>query len=180
MTVLIYLSECEGGATRFEGDVAFAPRSGALLVHVHGEDRCLEHEADPVDGGTKYVLRTDLVYSSGVRSHRHCMKAVRAECDERAAFETDSMRSARISEFRRQAFDETCSFTREKVALSVLDGFSKHASVQQPPLKEWPGKTKEVAQSTIQPVAKARATKIQTKTAKVRGVSTIGIHRHAA
>jgi len=63
MTVLIYLSECQGGATRFEGDVAFAPQPGALLVHVHGEDQCLEHEADPVDGGTKYVLRTDLVYS---------------------------------------------------------------------------------------------------------------------
>jgi len=64
MTVLIYLSECRGGATRFEGDIAFEPKVGAILLHVHGEDLCLEHEADPVVTGVKYVLRTDLVYST--------------------------------------------------------------------------------------------------------------------
>jgi len=63
LTVLIYLSECEGGATRFQGNVAFEPQPGAILLHVHGEDLCLEHEADPVISGIKYVLRTDLVYS---------------------------------------------------------------------------------------------------------------------
>lgn len=60
-TILIYLSECSGGATRFEGDVSFDPEPGALLIHAHG-DLCLEHEADPVLDGVKYVLRTDLVY----------------------------------------------------------------------------------------------------------------------
>ena len=64
LTVLIYLSECKGGATRFSGNVAFAPQPGAILLHVHGEDLCLEHEADPVVDGIKYVLRTDLVYGS--------------------------------------------------------------------------------------------------------------------
>lgn len=63
LTVLVYLSECEGGATRFQGNVAFEPQPGAILLHVHGEDLCLEHEADPVISGIKYVLRTDLVYS---------------------------------------------------------------------------------------------------------------------
>jgi 2OG-Fe(II) oxygenase superfamily len=69
MTMLIYLSECVGGATRFHTgrkskskSFAFEPEIGALLLHVHG-DHCLEHEADPVLGGNKYVLRTDLVYS---------------------------------------------------------------------------------------------------------------------
>lgn len=73
MTMLIYLSECSGGATRFHtgrpkgkskksSSFAFEPQVGALLLHVHG-DHCLEHEADPVLGGNKYVLRTDLVYS---------------------------------------------------------------------------------------------------------------------
>ena len=87
ITVLIYLSDCRGGATRFyppsssaagntkkktkkqkkegsEGkdDVAFVPEQGAVLLHVHG-DRCLEHEADPVLNGIKYVLRTDVVYA---------------------------------------------------------------------------------------------------------------------
>jgi len=75
MTVLVYLSSCRGGATRFyppsssrrqkgrkPGGVAFVPEVGAVLFHVHG-DRCLEHEADPVEGGEKYILRTDLVYS---------------------------------------------------------------------------------------------------------------------
>jgi hypothetical protein len=32
-----------------------------MLLHVHG-DHCLEHEADPVVDGTKYVLRTDIVF----------------------------------------------------------------------------------------------------------------------
>jgi 2OG-Fe(II) oxygenase superfamily len=62
MTVLIYLSNCQGGATRFEQDTAFEPASGAILLHVHG-DLCLEHQADPVVSGTKWVLRTDLVYT---------------------------------------------------------------------------------------------------------------------
>jgi hypothetical protein len=76
-TVLIYLSECQGGATRFYSDstsssrkrknqpsVAFEPQIGAMLLHLHG-DLCLEHEADPVLGGTKFVLRTDLVFGGG-------------------------------------------------------------------------------------------------------------------
>jgi 2OG-Fe(II) oxygenase superfamily len=63
MTMLIYLSDCQGGATRFYE--TFQPRVGSLLLHVHG-DECLEHEADPVTNGTKYVLRTDLVYGPAV------------------------------------------------------------------------------------------------------------------
>ncbi|KAL3778640.1 hypothetical protein ACHAW5_007530 [Stephanodiscus triporus] len=71
ITVLFYLSSCRGGATRFhlprgigkeeDSSVAFAPEEGAVLLHVHG-DRCLEHEAEPVLEGVKYVLRTDIVY----------------------------------------------------------------------------------------------------------------------
>ena len=70
VTVLVYLSDCQGGSTRFypatsgkkAKSIAFAPQRGALLVHIHG-DRCLEHEADPVISGLKYILRTDIVYS---------------------------------------------------------------------------------------------------------------------
>ena len=65
ITLLIYLSECQGGATRFyrsaKDSFAFTPQVGAVLLHVHG-DRCLEHEADPVLSGTKYVLRSDICY----------------------------------------------------------------------------------------------------------------------
>jgi len=75
ITVLFYLSSCRGGATRFhlpksskkkgnkgvDDSVAFSPIQGAVLLHVHG-DRCLEHEAEPVLDGVKYVLRTDIVY----------------------------------------------------------------------------------------------------------------------
>lgn len=89
ITVLVYLSSCVGGATRFyppqstgnsgggrqkrkgtkskaqeeKGGIAFTPEAGSILLHVHG-DRCLEHEADPVLQGVKYVLRTDIVYGS--------------------------------------------------------------------------------------------------------------------
>eukprot|EP00980_Cylindrotheca_fusiformis_P008518 scaffold1807_cov140-Cylindrotheca_fusiformis.AAC.10 len=54
ITVLIYLSRCEGGATRFYKDKAsfkFHPEPGTMLLHVHGYD-CLEHEAEPVLAGT--------------------------------------------------------------------------------------------------------------------------------
>lgn len=67
ITLLVYLSECQGGATRFyrqtgkSSSFSFAPQVGAILLHVHG-DRCLEHEADPVLSGTKYVLRSDICY----------------------------------------------------------------------------------------------------------------------
>lgn len=61
-TVLIYLSACNGGATSFESNISVDPVPGMLLIHKHGDD-CLEHEADPVESGTKYVLRTDLVYA---------------------------------------------------------------------------------------------------------------------
>ncbi|GFH60819.1 hypothetical protein CTEN210_17295 [Chaetoceros tenuissimus] len=77
ITVLVYLSSCKGGATRFylpsssskkqnkneidKNGIAFQPEAGAILMHMHG-DRCLEHEADAVADGVKYVLRTDIVY----------------------------------------------------------------------------------------------------------------------
>lgn len=70
ITILIYLSSCKGGATRFytssgkkSKSIAFDPEPGAMLLHVHG-DACLEHEADVVLDGIKYVLRTDMVFSS--------------------------------------------------------------------------------------------------------------------
>lgn len=69
ITVLVYLSDdCVGGATRFyppthqKSSVAFEPEEGAILLHIHG-DQCLQHEADPVVSGIKYVLRTDVVYA---------------------------------------------------------------------------------------------------------------------
>lgn len=79
ITVLVYLTSCKGGATRFylpnsskrgknkarsenSDGIAFEPKAGAILLHMHG-DRCLEHEADPVLDGLKYVLRTDIVYA---------------------------------------------------------------------------------------------------------------------
>jgi len=68
-TVLFYLSKCEGGETCFylnhddpEPAAVVAPAPGLCLLHRHG-DECLQHEARAVSSGTKYVLRTDVVYS---------------------------------------------------------------------------------------------------------------------
>jgi arsenate reductase-like glutaredoxin family protein len=66
MTVLVYLSNCQGGATRFDkpdgsGEVAYEPVAGNMLIHLHGKD-CLLHAGDAVLSGEKYILRTDLVY----------------------------------------------------------------------------------------------------------------------
>lgn len=74
LTILIYLNghdhPVEGGETKFyagekggEVFVSFSPAesAGDLLMHGHGH-RCLLHEAAPVTSGTKYMLRTDVVY----------------------------------------------------------------------------------------------------------------------
>jgi 2OG-Fe(II) oxygenase superfamily len=75
VTVLVYLNggaaggdELVGGETVFYRGAAgssaaarFAPQAGALLWHGHGR-HCLVHEALPVAKGTKYVLRTDVLY----------------------------------------------------------------------------------------------------------------------
>lgn len=74
----------EGGTVKVEGDgvplaggetvfyrgsygnsvvLRYAPITGALLAHAHGE-ACLPHEAAKVVAGVKYVLRTDVVVSS--------------------------------------------------------------------------------------------------------------------
>lgn len=67
----------QGGETKFYssgGDgrragtlvVAVAPMAGKALLHLHGYDRCLEHEAAAVASGTKYVLRSDVVFDRPV------------------------------------------------------------------------------------------------------------------
>lgn len=70
ITVLVYLSACKGGATRFysgrkkkQSSFAFDPEPGTVLLHAHG-DHCLEHEAEEVLDGVKYVLRTDVIFAS--------------------------------------------------------------------------------------------------------------------
>ena len=66
-TLLLYLSSCQGGNTVFHeerkrGVVASVdPAPGRSLVHRHGED-CLPHEGARVQGGVKYVLRSDVVF----------------------------------------------------------------------------------------------------------------------
>lgn len=65
-TVLIYLSSCGGGETVFYNNrgkvlAAVAPQPGLMLLHKHG-NACLEHEGAKVVGGTKYVLRSDVVF----------------------------------------------------------------------------------------------------------------------
>jgi hypothetical protein len=70
--VLYYLNTMPvntGGETVFyaadnESRVAVSvqPAEGAVCLHVHG-DECLLHRGGEVRVGTKYILRTDLVFS---------------------------------------------------------------------------------------------------------------------
>eukprot|EP00927_Polykrikos_kofoidii_P040589 TRINITY_DN3465_c0_g1_i1.p1 TRINITY_DN3465_c0_g1~~TRINITY_DN3465_c0_g1_i1.p1 ORF type:complete len:283 (-),score=54.38 TRINITY_DN3465_c0_g1_i1:202-1050(-) len=78
-TVLVYLNGGErdapemrvrGGETTFWKDrggnpttvaLSFPPTRGVCLFHGHG-DECMIHEGAPVESGSKYVLRTDVVY----------------------------------------------------------------------------------------------------------------------
>jgi len=57
-TFMIYLNdEFEGGNTLFE-EVNIRPKKGDLLVFKHE----LKHEGQKIVSGTKYVLRTDVMY----------------------------------------------------------------------------------------------------------------------
>ncbi|MBK7863197.1 MAG: 2OG-Fe(II) oxygenase [Archangiaceae bacterium] len=60
LTVQVYLNEgFEGGATRFSGSgLEVVPQTGAAVVFDHR----LWHEGCAVTAGTKYVLRTDVLY----------------------------------------------------------------------------------------------------------------------
>jgi len=76
-TVLVYLNggdrdppefRVRGGETVFWKDhdgrrpaLAFPPTRGVCLYHGHGDD-CMTHEGAGVEDGSKYVLRTDVVY----------------------------------------------------------------------------------------------------------------------
>ncbi len=67
-TVLFYLSSTVGGDTVFYDDeghriASIVPEQGRVVLHRHG-DHCLDHEALPVAEGRKYVLRTDVVFST--------------------------------------------------------------------------------------------------------------------
>lgn len=57
-TFMIYLNDgFKGGETKFD-NVVVAPSKGAALIFYH----YLEHEGREVIEGTKYVLRTDIMY----------------------------------------------------------------------------------------------------------------------
>ena len=57
-TLLVYLNEeFEGGETNF-GDLSISPKEGKGLIFRHD----LEHEGGMISSGTKYVLRTDIMY----------------------------------------------------------------------------------------------------------------------
>ena len=58
-SLLIYLNnDFEGGETHFEEGVTITPNTGDALVFHHP----LRHEGKPILSGTKYVLRTDIMY----------------------------------------------------------------------------------------------------------------------
>ncbi len=65
-TLMFYLNEgCAGGTTDFmyvtDDEIRVAPRRGMALVFSHP----LYHRGAPVIEGTKYVLRTDVMYRRG-------------------------------------------------------------------------------------------------------------------
>ncbi len=63
LTVLVYLNEgFEGGATRFHEqlDDVVVPLRGRTALFQHK----VRHEGEPVTEGTKYALRTDILYAA--------------------------------------------------------------------------------------------------------------------
>ena len=55
---MIYLNDdFTGGETTFD-DVSIQPKTGTALCFIHEQ----KHEGTPVIEGTKYVIRTDVMY----------------------------------------------------------------------------------------------------------------------
>lgn len=52
-----------GAGTRGQQVASVQPAAGRALLHLHG-DHCLEHEALPVRQGTKYILRSDVIFDA--------------------------------------------------------------------------------------------------------------------
>jgi len=58
ISFLVYLNDdFEGGATRF-ANCNVKPETGSALAFMHGE----KHEGGVIKSGTKYVIRTDIMY----------------------------------------------------------------------------------------------------------------------
>lgn len=58
ITFMIYLNDdFEGGETKFD-NVTIVPQAGTALCFIHEQ----KHEGCPVTEGTKYVIRTDVMY----------------------------------------------------------------------------------------------------------------------
>lgn len=58
ITFMIYLNDdFEGGETKFD-EVEIIPKKGAALCFIHEQ----KHEGCPVQNGSKYVLRSDIMY----------------------------------------------------------------------------------------------------------------------
>ncbi|KAI0665105.1 hypothetical protein C8Q70DRAFT_904629, partial [Cubamyces menziesii] len=63
-TLLIYLTGSQDGVEGGEASSTHSPTITAhdtVMDHSHGQD-CLLHEGSPVTKGTKYVLRSDLMF----------------------------------------------------------------------------------------------------------------------
>jgi prolyl 4-hydroxylase len=65
LTLMVYLSDgfC-GGSTEFANAAPVVPKRGMAVVFDHG----VRHRGAPVLSGTKYVLRTDVMYRRATKS----------------------------------------------------------------------------------------------------------------
>lgn len=67
-TVLVYLSdEYEGGEALIGGSEKFKPERGTAIIFPH----YILHGAAPLISGTRYTLRTDIMYQSNKLTHVH-------------------------------------------------------------------------------------------------------------
>jgi hypothetical protein len=58
-TIVVYLNDCQGGATRFTKlNLDFAPKQGDAILFPQG----LLHEGRPVLSEKKYILRAQIIY----------------------------------------------------------------------------------------------------------------------
>jgi len=61
LTFMVYLNDDYSGGDTLFNHVFIRPEQGMALLFIHEQ----KHESTPITAGTKYVLRSDVLYADG-------------------------------------------------------------------------------------------------------------------
>ncbi len=87
-TFLIYLNEdFEGGRTMFRESATIVPKTGSALLFIHRT----WHEGEEVTAGTKYALRSDVLYENALANPETLAAIAQAKAGDTTAIALDKL-----------------------------------------------------------------------------------------